>query len=87
MPVGGLVLNNVRNKKYELKRDNIENTLKIKILGEIPYDKRIPESIARRKPVVLFKPNSKSGRAFKNLAAILVGETPKEDWFKKTRLW
>ena len=74
MPVGGLVLNKVKNKKYELKRDEIEKTLGMKIIQEIPYDKRVPESISNKKPVVLFKKNSKSSKAFIRLAASIVGQ-------------
>ena len=83
MPVGGIVLNKVRRKKYELKKDDIEGALNIKIIGEVPFDKRIPESIARKKPVVLFKSNSKSGKAYRRLAANLAGEEYTGPWLNK----
>ncbi|MEX0932741.1 MAG: AAA family ATPase [Candidatus Pacearchaeota archaeon] len=83
MPVGGLVLNQVRKKKYELKKEHIEDALKIKILEEIPYDRKVQESIANRKPVVLFKQNSKSGRAFQKLAASICGEDYRDSWIRK----
>ena len=57
-----------------IKRDEIEKTLGMKIIQEIPYDKRVPESISNKKPVVLFKKNSKSSKAFIRLAASIVGQ-------------
>jgi len=83
MPVGGIVLNKVRKKKYELKKADIEKVLRIKILEEIPYDKKIPESIANKKPVVLFKKNSKSSKAFQKLAANIVGEKYSGSWTER----
>ncbi len=83
MPVGGIVLNKVRKKKYELKKEDIENALKIKVIEEIPYDKRIPESIARKEPVVLFKTNSKASKAYKRLAASLIGQKYPESWLRR----
>ncbi len=78
IPVGGIVLNKVRNKKYEIKREDIEDALGIKVLVEIPFDKKIPESIAKRKPLVLLKPRAKASKAFKKLAESMVGKKPKK---------
>jgi septum site-determining protein MinD len=83
MPVGGLILNKIRNKKYELTKPEIEKALEMKIIQEIPYDKKIPESIARKKPVVLFRKNSKSGKAFRRLAASIIGQESKKSLIKK----
>jgi len=74
IPVGGIVLNKVMNKKYELKDKEIENALQIKIIQKIPFDKKIPESIANRVPVVLFAPYCKSSIAYKKLAASIIGK-------------
>ena len=81
MPVGGIILNKLKNKKYELKSEEIEKALGAKIIGQIPYDKRVPESISNNKPVVLFKTNSKSGKAFRKVAASIIGENPEKSWF------
>lgn len=83
IPVGGIVLNKVQNKNHELKKDHIEDALGMEILLEIPYDKKVPESIANKKPVVLFKKNSKSGKAFNKLAADLIGEDYTGSWLER----
>lgn len=74
MPLGGIVLNKVENKNYELTKDEIEEALKVKIIEKIPFDKKVSKSIAHKTPIVLFKPNAKSSVAYKKLAASLVGE-------------
>lgn len=74
VPLGGIVLNKVDNRKYELQTDEIEDALDTKILEKIPFDKRIPESIAHRIPIVLYRPGSEASRAYKRLAGSLVGE-------------
>jgi len=84
MPVGGIVLNKVRKKKYELKKDEIENALNVKVLEEIPFDKRVPESIAKKIPIILLKSSSKSSKAYKRLAASLVGYK-KDNFLSKVR--
>jgi len=83
MPVGGVVLNKVGKKKYELTQDEIEEALKLKVIEKIPFDKKVPESIAYRVPVTLFKPRSKAGKAYKKLAASLIGEEPKKRRFMR----
>jgi septum site-determining protein MinD len=83
IPVGGIILNKVKRKKYELKKEDIEDALKVSVIAEIPFDKKIPESIANKKPIVLFKTNSKAARAYKKLAADLSGETYKDSWIRR----
>lgn len=85
MPVGGLVLNKIRNKKYELTKPEIEKALGMKIIQEIPFDKKIPKSIALKKPIVLSNKNSKSGKAFRKLAASIIGQESKKRLIKKRK--
>lgn len=87
VPVGGLILNKVENKRYELKSEEIEKALKIKIIQKIPFDKKIPKSIAHRRPLILFKPRSKASKAYNKLAEIIVGnkKLKKKNFFKKLK--
>lgn len=85
MPVGGAILNKSFGKKYELKKEEIEEALGIDIVGEVPFDKKIPESIANKMPVVLFDPYAKSSIVFKKLAASIVGMEYKFGFAKKVK--
>jgi septum site-determining protein MinD len=69
IPVGGVVLNKVTNKKYELSDSDVEEALNIKIIGKIPYDRRVKESVSYRVPVVIYKPRSKASKAYRKIAA------------------
>lgn len=71
---GGVILNKVRNKKYELTKKEIEEALEMKVIQEIPFDNNIPKSIANKIPIVLFRPYSKASIAYKKLAASIVGK-------------
>lgn len=70
----GIILNRVRKREGEIKRDKIEKIFNLKVMAEIPEDTSVIDSVAKRKPVVLTKPNSAAAIAYKRLAADLVGE-------------
>lgn len=74
IPVVGIILNRVRNKYYELGENEIINGLDIPVIAKIPEDERIPESVAAKIPVVLYRPQSPVSIIFKKLAAYLIGE-------------
>lgn len=75
VPTGGIILNKVTNEKYELTSEEIEKALKLKVIKKIPFDKKIPNSIAHKTPVVLFEPYCDASIAYKELAASLIGKT------------
>ncbi len=77
-PVFGVVLNRVNGHAHEMSRKEVEEMINLPVLGEIPEDKWIPASVAAKIPVVQFKPRSKSARAFKKLAATLMGDDYQE---------
>jgi len=84
IPVGGIVLNKVRKKKYEIPDKDIEDLLKIKVVEKIPFNHKISESIAKKIPLVLFKPRSKTSKAYKRLAGTIIGEVYKPSFWKKS---
>lgn len=73
-PVVGVVLNKVAGKWYEVSKEEIEESLGVKVLAEIPYDTKVPESIANKTPVVSYASKSPASIAFKRLGADLIGE-------------
>jgi len=72
--VRGIILNRVRKRKGEIDRDKIEKIFNLKVLAEIPEDTSVIDSVAKRRPVLLTKPNSSAAIAYKRLAADLVGQ-------------
>jgi len=76
--VRGVVLNKVTKKSYELAVGEIEETLGHPVISIIPEDSKIQEALSQRKPVVLYAPNTPSGKELKRLAGTLAeGIEPK----------
>lgn len=85
-PITGLILNKVRNKKFELSIDDIEGAAQVPVLSVLPDDIKVQEAIANTAPVVLYNPKSRAAVEYKKLAASLIGEKYKEtNMFLKIR--
>ena len=69
-----VVVNRLRNKKFELDSEQIKKMLDVKHLVEIPEDDKVPESVSRGVPVVVYSKGSKASIALKKLAASLIDE-------------
>lgn len=68
--VHGVILNKVENVRGEIKTSEIESFLDNKILTEIPYNKKIRESVHAQKPLSL-EEYSRIGIEFRRLATQL----------------
>lgn len=80
----GSIINMIRNKKYEPRKEQIETFLEgIKVIGTIPHDESIKYALSKRMPVVHHKPNSNASIKIKSVAANLIGEEFKIPWYKK----
>ena len=71
IPISGIILNKVRNKKFELSLDEIEDACGTPVIAVIPEDIAMLESLAMAKPVIIHSPNSQSSINFKKLAAAI----------------
>jgi len=80
----GLVVNRVRNEKYELTRKEIESACNVNVITHIPEDAKIPESIAKGTPVVELHPYTKASISFNRLAAAMIGEAYEPNSFMYT---
>jgi len=66
-----LVLNMVTYGTHELKKEVVEDVTGLPILGEIPYDSKIMESLVMRYPLLEYKPDSLSSINFMRVASLL----------------
>jgi septum site-determining protein MinD len=69
----GVVVNRIRNKPYELKKEEIEEILELPVLAEIPEDKNVQKSISLKLPLLSVYPNSPAAVEMKRLAYLLCG--------------
>ena len=84
--VDGIIINMVRKKKFELKGNEIEELTGIRVIGEIPFDNCIQESLAQGRPTVRLFPFAKSSIEIKKIASKLVGisySPPKRLFYKR----
>ena len=78
IPIAGLVVNRILNKKYELHMQEIESICNTRIIAKIPEDIRVPESIAVKVPLTLYSPKSPASVALNQLARELCGVRVRE---------
>lgn len=68
----GFLLNMTKKGRHELRPEEIETTLSLPLLANIPYDKKIKKSLYRQAPCHYLYPRAKSSRQFRKLAEYLV---------------
>jgi len=68
----GVVVNRVRGKPYEVLTQEIEDNCGAPVLGVVPDDDNIPESVSLREPLVLYAPNAPSSREFRGVSRQLI---------------
>jgi septum site-determining protein MinD len=83
--ISGLILNKVRNKKFELSLNDIEETVGVPVVGVLPEDENVLKALANTTPVTLHSPNTKISIGYKKLAASLIGKSY-EDFGRLGRL-
>ncbi len=71
-PVRGVIMTRVRKDKIEIQPDSVKEILETPILGMIPEDNSVRESINLKDAVVHTHPYSKPARAYKEIAAQIV---------------
>ena len=84
----GLILNKVRNKKFELKQTEIAQLTGLPILETIPEDEKVLESLSLKTPMVSYKPNSRVSQSYFRIASSLAGQfyqQPRTNIFSKVR--
>lgn len=82
-PIAGIIVNRSNKPKYELELDDIERTLGIPVVANIPEDKEQAKALYYKIPLSLLKKNGMS-REIKSLNSAIVGSSePKSflSWF------
>ena len=73
-PITGIIINKVRNKKFELSLEEIEKASGVPVIAVIRDDVRIQEGLAHNTPIVIYKQRSAPSIEIKKLAASLINE-------------
>ncbi len=70
----GVIINRVKNEPHEFKTEDVQDFLDIPLLGYVPEDRNVSKSIAKKEPLVTYRPHSRAAQQFKAIAAQLIGE-------------
>lgn len=71
-PILGVIVTRVKKNKIEMKPETVKDMLEIPILGSIPEDIAVQESINLKNAVVHTHPKSKASRAYKEIASKII---------------
>jgi len=71
--VRGIIVTRVKGLKTEMPILNIRDMLELPILGVIPEDKNMQSALVMKNAIVHTHPRSKASRAYKQIAAKIIG--------------
>ena len=73
-PIKGLILNRVRNKKFELTIEEIEDAAEVPVIGLLPDNIKMLEAVANTVPMSEHAPNADPTIEFNKIAAYMIEE-------------
>jgi len=71
--IRGVIITRVGGSKFEMPIENIREMLELPILGIVPEDSKVKESLMMKDALVHTHPNSKAARAYRAIAAKIIG--------------
>lgn len=73
--IRGVIVTRVKGIRGEMPIEHVKGMLELPILGVVPEDKNVPLSVVMRDAILHTHPRSKASRAYKTIAAKLIGKT------------
>lgn len=73
-PVTGVIMTRVKRNGIEMDPSTVKDMLEVPVLGMVPEDASVSEALSMKDAVVHTHPKSKSARAYKEIAAQILGE-------------
>lgn len=82
-PIAGIIINKIRDPKYELTLREIEESTNIPVIARIPDDKTIVRSLFTRIPIPIYKKNSKFSKEIDKLSSAVALTKEKKSFWQK----
>ncbi len=80
----GAVINSHTGSRQELNEREVSDMLDgVPVLGKIPYDRKVSEAVAMKRPVIHHDPHSPASRALKEIASRVAAEELDVDYGRK----
>lgn len=86
-PIRGIIINKIRDPKFELSIKDIEEATGIPVVARLPDDKNNVGSLFTRIPMPLYKKKSKFAREINNLGAALTNSNEDKPWYVGMFRW
>jgi len=77
----GAIVTRVRGKKSEMTLQSISEMLELPILGVVPEDDNVQEALSMRNALTITHPRSKASKAYRQIAAKILGKEFEEKGF------
>lgn len=75
--VRGVIITKVKDSSTEMPLENIKEMLEVPIIGIIPDDNAVEESLIKKNAVINLKPKSKAAKAYQDIVAKMLGKRKK----------
>lgn len=85
-PVLGIIITRVRKNKIEMQPETVKDMLEVPILGMVPEDMAVMDSLNYKNAVVHTFPKSKAARAYKEIASKIIDVEYDSDYDKESIL-
>ena len=82
-PIAGIILNKIRNPKYELSLEDIEHATELPVLARIPDEAHHVRSLYLRVPSVMYLKKSAFAREIGALSAVLTHSPERVSFFAR----
>jgi len=73
-PIKGVIVTRVKGSKTEMPISNVGEMLELPILGVVPEDRRVQESVVKKDALMHTHPRCKAARAYRKIAAKIDGK-------------
>jgi len=76
--IKGIILNKVRNKNFEIKIADVENSTGVPVLALLPDDDRVLEALSKTTPSTIYTPKGEVAIEYRKLAGCMIGQEFKD---------
>ncbi len=82
-PIRGIILNKVRNKKFEITSRDIAKASEVKVLAKLPENIKVLSALAEMIPVTVRFPSQDVSKSYRKLASTLIDAQEKKSGISK----
>ena len=68
-----IILNRVKNKKYELTKNEVRQFVELPVIGVVPEDENVLKGVNKKELVTISNNKSPASKAFFSIASYLTG--------------